>query len=127
MLDLKRVDVLPRALAMMRGNRIEFAARIIGDGPEKPRLKRMCGELGLEDSIEFKPFAQSDEIRRQMAEADVYVLPSDYREGWGAMVSGAMFEDCAVVASKGVGAGPVLIRTRRHWTVFSGRRLPRSG
>ena len=44
-----------------------------------------------------------------MAQHDIYVLPSNAYEGWGAVVNEAMAVGCAVIASDKTGAGASLI------------------
>jgi glycosyltransferase involved in cell wall biosynthesis len=56
-----------------------------------------------------------------MAEADIYVFPSNHQEGWGAVVGEAMCEGCVVVASKAAGASKILIEHGRTGFLFADR------
>ena len=54
-----------------------------------------------------------------MRHADVYVLPSDGNEGWGAVINEAMSEGCCVVASRAAGAAQTMIRHGENGLLFS--------
>ena len=73
---------------------------IVGDGPDRDRLKQMVQKLSLESCVEFlenrhgRPFSEVVELMR---EADVFVYPA-VREAGGAVVIEAMASGlpCAV-------------------------------
>ncbi|MBT8339052.1 MAG: glycosyltransferase family 4 protein, partial [Desulfatitalea sp.] len=110
MLSWKRVDLLLRAVARLRSFDRFGGCTIVGDGPEKNRLKRLVERLGLgPDQIKFLPPVPFDEVRRLMRHSDVYVLPSDRREGWGAVAGEAFSEGCVLVANEQAGAARELI------------------
>jgi glycosyltransferase involved in cell wall biosynthesis len=88
----------------------EFQVEIIGEGKELPLLRRMVVAYSLEDLIHFHPPMSPEEVREKMRESHIYVLPSDYEEGWGAVINEAMDAGCCVVSSTGPGAAPWLIR-----------------
>ena len=50
--------------------------------------------------------------------ADVYLITSDRREGWGAVANEAMNSGCAVVADHMIGAAPYLIRHGENGMLF---------
>ncbi|MCE5198289.1 MAG: glycosyltransferase family 4 protein [Armatimonadota bacterium] len=109
MLDWKCVDTLLYALAEVKERGLRFRAKIVGDGPERDYLVKLQNDLHLSSEVEILPFMKSGEIRLLMAQTDIYVLPSNYEEGWGAVINEAMTEGCAVIACDGAGAAPVLI------------------
>lgn len=49
----KKFDDLLRALALLRGERRAATLLIAGDGPERRRLERLAGELGLTEAVRF--------------------------------------------------------------------------
>jgi glycosyltransferase involved in cell wall biosynthesis len=109
LLALKRVDTLVEALGILRKKELLFRLEIIGRGPEEARLARMARALGIEERISFESNIPAKQVRARMRRADVYVLPSSETEGWGMVVSEAMADGCAVVASTAAGASMVLI------------------
>lgn len=51
----KNVELLVRAAAMTRSG---WKLRIIGEGPDREKLQRLCGELGMVDRVEFLGWQQ---------------------------------------------------------------------
>jgi glycosyltransferase involved in cell wall biosynthesis len=109
MLNWKRVDLIIRAAYFLKSRHHAFTIDLIGVGPEKNRLIQMCHKLGMDNTINFLQPRSPEGVREAMRGAHVYLMPSNYREGWGAVVNEAMSEGCCVVASKGVGSAPWLI------------------
>lgn len=110
MLHWKRVDVLLRALAKLQHSPLFGECIIVGDGPEKKYLLRLARRLRLNpERIIFKPSVSFDAVRLMMQDADVYVLPSNRHEGWGAVAGEAMSEGCVLIANEEAGAAKDLI------------------
>ena len=116
MINLKSVDVLLKAIRSITTGKRSVLVTLIGDGPELPRLKNLVVELDINDKVRFLPVMDPMGVRSEMQRSDVYVLPSTYEEGWGAVLNEAMSEGCVVIASEGVGAAPVLIH--HGWNGF---------
>jgi glycosyltransferase involved in cell wall biosynthesis len=81
----KNVDVLLQAVALLTGEWPDLRCRIVGEGPERPRLEALSAELGLADHVVFHDFFPGPEIYGVMKSATVFALPS-VREGFGAVV-----------------------------------------
>ena len=58
------------------------------------------------------------EVRKLMDASDIFLLTSDYKEGWGAVCNEAMNSGCVVVASHAAGAVPTLIKHRQNGLIF---------
>lgn len=73
---------LPLMLAVVKRLRDdgcpEFKLTLVGDGPEEAALRAMAARDGLEALVEFRGGVSRDEITGVFAEADVFVLSSDY-------------------------------------------------
>lgn len=110
MIPWKRTDVLVRAVAMLKRDGHAFDLTIIGDGPEKEKIIKLCNHLGLQDSVTFHASMSPSEVRSHMRSHDIYVLPSNGTEGWGAVLNECMSEGCLAAACQDVGAARVLIR-----------------
>jgi glycosyltransferase involved in cell wall biosynthesis len=83
LLPNKNVDVLLRAVHLARASGRELCCRIVGEGPERPRLERLAAELGLAGAVEFSDFLEEhDDLLMLMKSCGVFVLPSA-REGFG--------------------------------------------
>ncbi len=113
MIDLKSVDVLLRAI-QYKG----IFVTLIGDGPELPRLRNLVEDFHIGEKVRFLPVTDPEGVRNEMRRSHVYVLPSTYEEGWGAVLNEAMGEGCVVMASEGPGSAPVLIRHGRNGFLF---------
>ena len=78
----KNVDVLLRALNIVKKEIRDIRCGIIGDGPEREKLKTLCKMLGLENNVKFFGFIESDlEVYSYMKSSKIFVLPST-REGF---------------------------------------------
>src|SRR5690606_9257701 len=109
MLKWKRVDLLIRALARLKNEGKDFKLTLVGDGPERERLQKLADKLLGHEYYTIQNFIPSSEVPALMAQHDIYVLPSNAYEGWGAVVNEAMSVGCALVASDKTGAGASLI------------------
>jgi glycosyltransferase involved in cell wall biosynthesis len=67
---------LLRALARLRPRRGGVRAWLVGDGPERERLVRERGALGLGDVVEWKGWLSEAEVRAAYEHAAVLVAPS---------------------------------------------------
>ena len=85
LLTNKNVDLLLRAVVLMKEDRPDICCRIIGEGPERARLESLRIELGLERNVSFHDFFPGSEIYGAMKSATVLALPST-REGFGLVV-----------------------------------------
>lgn len=109
MLKWKRVDLLINALHRLKSEGKLFRLTLVGEGPERERLQRLSDKLLGKEYCTIQDFIPSEEVTALMAKNDVYVLPSNAYEGWGAVVNEAMSVGCAVVASDKTGAGAAMI------------------
>jgi glycosyltransferase involved in cell wall biosynthesis len=109
MLKWKRLDLLIKALYRLKGDGIRFQVTLVGNGPECEKLKNIAGDLLGNDYCKFIDFIPSKDVTNLMKEHDVYVLPSNGYEGWGAVVNESMSVGCPVIASDKTGSGAALI------------------
>lgn len=133
MLDWKRVDVLITAIRQLMEQGLHISLLIVGEGPEREKLLKCAKEykLVLEDDayqaindeaygnweslfedrrICFSPYLKNTVIQRLMRETiDLYVMPSDGGEGWGAVVSEALLAKCPVLSTFEAGSSATLL------------------
>jgi glycosyltransferase involved in cell wall biosynthesis len=67
----KGIDVLLRAMAKVDGKLV-----VAGRGTQDPSLKRLAGDLGIDDRVSFLGEVSSSRLRILLNAADVFVLPS---------------------------------------------------
>ena len=109
MLKLKNVDLLIKALSRLKNEGKKFKLLLVGEGPERERLQKLADKLLGEEFCTIQDFIPASEVPALMAEHDIYVLPSNAYEGWGAVINEAMSVGCAVVVSDKTGAGAAMI------------------
>lgn len=119
MIRLKRADLLIKAAHILREKGYDMRIRMIGDGDEKDKLTALSEKLGLADIISFEGFVSPDEARHKMADAQIYVMTSNFYEGWGSVIYEALNAGCAVVASHACGATPWLVKEDETGLVFA--------
>jgi glycosyltransferase involved in cell wall biosynthesis len=68
--------VLLDAIASDEGPLERIELTLVGDGPERASLERHARELGISKRVAFKGSQPEDEVRRQLDETDLFVLPS---------------------------------------------------
>ena len=93
----KRLEVLLRAAAQLRGRIPGLRVRISGDGPERGRLRRLWRELRLENTVEWLGFISAGKLAEEYNRADVFCLPS-VQEGFGIVFLEAMAARKPIVA-----------------------------
>lgn len=95
----KRLDVLLRAAAVLRGEIPGLEVRIVGGGPEWPRLHRIWRDLRLEGSVVWLGDVSMDQLAREYQQADVFCLPS-VQEGFGIVFLEAMAAGKPVIGTR---------------------------
>jgi glycosyltransferase involved in cell wall biosynthesis len=105
----KGVDVLLRAFARVRAQLTGTRLLIVGDGPERDRLRALAAELGLgPEEVSFLGHLPHAELERRLDVAWVQAVPSLWDEPFGNVTTEAMMRGTAVVASA-VGAQPEIV------------------
>ena len=90
LIDRKDQAILVRALAeLVRGGHTPPWLALVGDGPNRDRLKDEVRRLGLEETVHFAGQQAYDEIPYWMGAADWLLLSSHY-EGWPTVYFEAM-------------------------------------
>ena len=118
MLKLKRADLLIKAADILRNRGYDFKVTLIGDGEEKENLINLTKKLELEDIVNFEGFLKPDEARKRMSEAQIYVMTSNFWEGWGSVIYEGLNAGCCEVASHACGATPWLVKDNETGFVY---------
>lgn len=69
------LDLLLEAAAHLRTSLPEIKFLLIGGGPDEARLRRIAGELGLEETVRFVGRVKLDEVARYYDAIDIFVYP----------------------------------------------------
>lgn len=117
-IDWKHPEYAIHAAKALKEAGISFQLNMVGGGEMEAELKQMAAEHGLTEEICFRGFQKPEEVRAHMEQADIFLLTSDYKEGWGAVLNEAMNSACAIVAGHGIGAVPYLLEDGRNGLVY---------
>jgi len=102
----KGLEVLIGALGRCRNQR--WTLDIVGDGPLRPTLEAQANSPSLADRVRFFSFMEHTRAMERLSAADLLVLPSDGKEGWGAVVNEALMLGVPVICSDRCGAADLL-------------------
>jgi glycosyltransferase involved in cell wall biosynthesis len=94
----KGIDVLLRALAVLRDRGVPFRATVASEGPLLSAHRRLAAELGLGDSVRLPGFVP--DVAALLRAADVYVLPSHREHSGSVALLEALEAGTAVVATR---------------------------
>ncbi len=116
----KNTRRLLEAMPRVREQVPECVCRIVGGGPELPRLLRLRARLGLESCVELLgEIPAAERVRAEYQAADVFCLPS-LQEGFGIAFLEAMASGLPVVASRD-GAVPEVVPDGKAGVLIDGR------
>ena len=110
----KRVDTLIRAVvhANSKLQTSNIKLDIYGLGPKEHELKKLASTLQLQlstSTIIFHTPVPIAEVRQLMHTHDLYVMPSNAEEGWGAVVSEALEEGMRVIGTYEAGSSATIL------------------
>ena len=114
LINLKRVDLLIKAIAALKLKEIEFW--IVGNGSEEERLRSLANKL-LPKKVFWLGVIPIKKIPNIIHQADCLVLPSRY-DGWGVVVNEALMVGTPVVCSDKCGSS-VIVEASGVGSVFS--------
>ncbi len=109
-LDWKHPDDVLTVASRLKRDNLHFHLTMIGTGEMEEQLKNMTSALGLTDCVTFTGSMSPEQVRTAMEGAGIYLMTSDRKEGWGAVVNEAMNSGCAVVAGRDAGSVPYLLQ-----------------
>ena len=80
----------------------EWRLRIVGPGEEPyvAELKDLAARLGIADKVDFVGAVYGDDLRREYASADLFVLPT-HGENFGSVVIESLAAGVPVICTKG--------------------------
>lgn len=124
LLAWKRVDTLFKAVAACL-EKFPVKLTVVGDGPERSALEKLGRRLFSEvpSALTFMHSVPINDVRTLMQTHDVYVLPSNGYEGWGAVVNEAVEEGMTVLGTFEAGASATILRHDALFHAGDGRAL----
>jgi colanic acid/amylovoran biosynthesis glycosyltransferase len=108
LVEKKGLDRQLRIYAALKAAGVSFSARIVGDGPLRPKLESLAGHLGVADLVTFVGQVPSQEVWEHLEWADVLlhtgvVARSGDRDGLPNVIAEAMAAGVPVVTSPTAG------------------------
>ncbi|MFC1967387.1 glycosyltransferase family 4 protein [Chloroflexota bacterium] len=98
----KRIDLIFRALALLKGDGKEVKLVIGGDGEDKQRLIQTAGIMGLENQVSFTGRIADERVRELLAGARAVIFPTT-NEPFGIVPLEAMACGTPVIVSNSGG------------------------
>ncbi len=98
MVSVKNLETLIRSFHFLKNKHNDVSLVLIGDGPERERLERLCDELEIVNSVYFLGYLNREQVYSAMHRADVFAVPS-YHEGFCNAAVEAMTCGLPIVAS----------------------------
>jgi len=95
----KRLEDLLRAALALRARIPGLRVRIVGEGPEAGRLRRLTQDLGLAGTVTFLGAISRQRLAVEYVGADCFCLPT-VQEGFGIVFTEAMAAGLPVVACR---------------------------
>lgn len=117
-IDWKHPELPLRTAKWLKDKGYDFHMDIIGGGELEAMVKELLEEYDLSSCVTLQGYRTPKEVRNFMEQADIFLITSDRKEGWGAVINEAMNSGCAVVGGHMAGAVPFLIRHRENGLIF---------
>jgi glycosyltransferase involved in cell wall biosynthesis len=114
LVEVKRVDTLVRAAALLKDAGRAPTVVICGDGPQRDALEALSRSLGLQDTVRF--VGERADVEHLIEASDLVVLPSR-QEGLSNVILEAMRGARPVVASR-AGGNVELVEPGRNGLLF---------
>ena len=98
--EQKGVDVLISAIAAIRPTIPGIRLKIVGDGPEEEKLKKLAANRQVSDLITFTGKLSNPKVMKEIDDALCVIIPSKY------------VENCSIVGIEAMSKGKVIIASR---------------
>ena len=96
----KGVDLLLRALEILKRDGVSTALTIVGTGPEEGNLRKLAAELALEAQVTFVGQKSGADLARLLNQHLVLVVPSRWAEPFGIVALEGIACGCVIIGSQ---------------------------
>jgi glycosyltransferase involved in cell wall biosynthesis len=100
LVEQKGLDVLIKAIARVRTVIPDIRLRVVGDGPEQQKLKKLAANLQVSDLITFTGELMNTQVINEIDDVLCVIIPSKY------------VENCSIVGIEAMSKGKVIIASR---------------
>lgn len=120
LLDWKHPEKPLEIASYLKSKDIPFHLDMIGYGEFEDFVVNKIKNDGLTDCVSFLGSKNPSEVREYMEKADIYLMTSDYNEGWGVVVNESMNSACVVIANYAAGSVPYMIEDGKNGFTYNG-------
>lgn len=96
----KGVDLLLRALELLRRDDVSANLTIVGSGPEDNNLRKLAAELGVDRQVTFAGQKSGSALAEILNQHRILAVPSRWAEPFGVVALEGIACGCAVVGSQ---------------------------
>jgi glycosyltransferase involved in cell wall biosynthesis len=122
LLHWKGVDIALHAVALARDAGCDIHFTVVGDGPARERLVKLCGKLRLEGTVRWMGRVPQSQVGEFYRDADVLLFPS-LRDSGGMVVLEALSHGLPVITTNLGGPGAIANQSC-GWMVMTEGRSP---
>ena len=101
LVSTKGLELLLHASCELWNKRLEFRLLIIGEGSEDQHLRRLCGQLGVDQKVDFVGHVPEDQVQALLGSAIAIVVPSVAGEVFGLVIVENMMRGRLAIVPEG--------------------------
>lgn len=115
----KHPEYVVKLAQKLKEKNYNFEIKMIGNGELLEKTKSQIEKYNLTNRIKLVGAVKSDKVRSYMEKANIFICTSDKNERWGVVLNEAMNSGCAVIAYKGIGGVPFLIKNNENGLAYT--------
>ena len=120
-IDWKRPMIVFSISRFLEKEKNNFEIKIVGTGDLCNKIQRKIKRKNIKN-IELIGPLNGDGVHKMMSESNIFVISSNRREGWGAVLNEAMSHGCICFSNKAVGASTYLINNGVNGFIYRGKK-----
>lgn len=117
-LEWKHPEFALKIVESLKKSGLDISLTMIGDGPLRKKLEAFVYRHNLCENVVFTGYLTPEEVRGKMLESEVFLLTSDFYEGWGAVLNEAMNSMCVPIVSHACGSSLFLVQHEGNGFVY---------
>lgn len=115
----KHPEYVVKLAQKLKEKNYNFEIKMIGNGELLEKTKSQIEKYNLTNQIKLVGAVKSDKVRLYMEKANIFICTSDKNERWGVVLNEAMNSGCTVIAYKGIGGVPFLIKNNENGLAYT--------
>lgn len=124
-IDWKHPELVAKlAKRLVENNINNFHITMVGAGsPIQIKIKKYIERHKLQKYVTIIEGLPNAEVRTMMKNSNIFLVTSDRKEGWGAVLNEAMGAGCGIVSSNQIGSTPFLLKHKHNALVFKSKSI----